>query len=365
MIFETTVEKLLYAVECSERITTKNTTLPTLSNILILVSDKIVKVRSTNLSIGVEFELIAKIENPGVVVVDGRTLTSFLSTIKRNSKIKISQQGSLLSLVGENNKTSIKTYSHEDFPTLPVVKGVDIKIPKNQFIKGVKNTVFSAAVSDIKPEISSLYLSGSGNTLLFVSTDSFRLAEKKETIKNSLDFPGIIIPAKNITEIIRILEGASEDVTLTISENQISFKSEGVYITSKIISGSFPDYKQIIPKTFTTEVVLLKQELLETLKAANIFSDKFNQITLSINPNKKKFECFAKNPDVGDYSGAISGALSGEEVSVTVNQRYLVEVLPVISQDSVSISFNGASKPLVLRGVGDTSFTYLLMPMNK
>ncbi len=365
MIFETTVEKLINSIENADRITTRNTSLPILSTILILVSGNTMKIRATNLSLGVEFEIPVRAEADGVVAVDGKTLSSFLNTLPKNEKVKISHQDTTLHITAGNNKTTIKTHPYEDFPTLPTVSGVEVLIPQKEFIRGIKNTYFSAATSDIKPEISSVYLSTDKNTLFFVATDSFRLAEKKEILKKPVDFPAILIPYKNIIEIARIIDQSSSDITLTINENQIAITTPGVYITSRLISGSFPDYKQIIPKEFSTEVVVLKQDLLNTIKAANVFSDKFNQITFSVSPNKKKFECSAKNSDVGEYSGLIPSALSGDDVSISLNQRYLVECLALIPQDSITMGFNGGNKALVIRGVSDNSFTYLLMPMNR
>ncbi len=349
----------------ADRVTARNASLPVLGTILVLVANKTVKVRATNLSLGVEFELPVKAEADGVVAIDGKTLSGFLNTLPKNEKIKLSQQDTTLTLIAGNNKTTIKTHPYEDFPTLPTISGSESVIPKNEFIRGIKSTYFAAATSDIKPEIASVYLASNINTLLFVATDSFRLAEKKETLKKAVEFPAVIIPYKNIIEIGRIIETVSGDITLTINENQIAITAPGVYITSRIVSGSFPDYKQIIPKDFSTDVVVLKQDLLNTLKAANIFSDKFNQITFAINPNKKKFECIAKNSDVGEYSGVIPAALSGDDVSIALNQRYLIECLALIPQDSVAIGLNGGNKALVIRGVGDSSFTYLLMPMNR
>ncbi len=365
MIFETTVEKLITVIENADRVTARNASLPILGTILILVANKTVKVRATNLSLGVEFELPVKAEADGVVAIDGKTLSGFLNTLPKNEKIKLTQNETTLHLVAGNNKTTIKTHPYEDFPTLPTISGSQSVIPKNEFIRGIKSTYFAAATSDIKPEIASVYLTADKNTLYFVATDSFRLAEKKENLKKQVEFPAVIIPYKNIIEIARIIETVNDDITLTINENQIAITAPNIYITSRIVSGSFPDYKQIIPKDFTTEVVVLKQDLLNTLKAANIFSDKFNQINFSVDPQKKKFECIAKNSDVGEYSGLITATLSGDEVSISLNQRYLIECLSLIPQDSITMGLNGGNKALVIRGVGDTSFTYLLMPMNR
>ncbi len=365
MIFETTVEKLITIIENADRVTARNASLPALSTILMIVSGSSLKVRATNLSLGVEFEIPVKKEKDGVIALDGKTLYSFLSTLPKNEKIKIAHNESTLTLTTDHNRTTIKTHPYEDFPTLPSVSGTQIQIPQKEFIRGIKNTYFASAVSDIKPEIASVFMCAEKNTLFFVATDSFRLAEKKETIKKAVEFSPILIPYKNIIEIARILENKTEEITLSINENQIAITIPGIYITSRLTSGSFPDYKQIIPKEFLTEVVVLKQDLLTTLKTANIFSDKFNQITFSITPSKKKFECVSKNSDVGEYSGVIDATLSGDDVSIALNQRYLIECLSFIPQDSITIGLNGGSKAVVIRGVGDSSFTYLLMPMNR
>ena len=352
-------------VESADRITARNASLPALANILMLVSGKVVKVRATNLSLGVEFELPVKAEKDGVIAIDGKTLAGFLNTLPKSEKIKLTLQNTVLSIVGGNNRTSIKIHPYEDFPTLPAVTGTQVTIPKAEFIRGVKHTAFAAAVSDIKPEISSVFLTVEHNTLYFVATDSFRLAEKKENLKKNVAFPPIIIPYRNIVEIARILETVEDDVTLNISENQIAVTAPGIYLTSRIVSGSFPDYKQIIPKEFATEVVVLKQDLLNTLKAANIFSDKFNQISFNISPSKKSFMCISKNADVGEYDGAIGATLTGDDVTIALNQRYLIEALALIPQDSITMGLNGSNKAVVVRGVSDSSFTYLLMPMNR
>ena len=365
MILETTVDKLIPLIDSANRITARNSTLAALSNILITVSGKVLKVRATNLSLGIELEMPVKSEKDGVVAIDGKILAEFLNTLPRNSKIKIAAGESTISVTTDKNRTTIKIHPYEDFPTLPVVSGVEVNIPKGEFIRGVKMTAFSAAMSDIKPEISSVYMVAEKNSLVFAATDSFRLAEKKEVLHNTAEFSPVIVPYKNINEIAKVVESMEGDLKVMIGENQISFTGSNVYITSRIISGSFPDYKQIIPKGFSTEAVVLKQDILNVLKSANIFSDKFNQITFVVSPSKKKMECLSKNTDVGEFSGEIDAALTGDEVSISVNQRYFMDCLALIPQDSICIGLNGGNRPIVIRGVSDGSFTYLLMPMNR
>ena len=155
------------------------------------------------------------------------------------------------------------------------------------------------------------------------------------------------------------------EVVVHLGKNQISFSQNEVYLASRVIDGVFPDYGQIIAKDFKTEVVVLKQDLIHSLKIANIFSDKFNQISIQINPSLKTFQTKTKNIDVGENTNLVDAVLSGEEININFNYKYIIDCFQSINVDSVSLQFNGLGKPMVIRGVGDKSFLYLVMPMNK
>ena len=149
------------------------------------------------------------------------------------------------------------------------------------------------------------------------------------------------------------------------NKNQISFSSDGSYLTSRVIDGVFPDYRQIVPKEFTTEVVVLKQDLLNALKLSNVFSDKFNQVDLLIKPKEKIFELSSKNTDIGENKTYLDAVMSGDSVELSFNYKYFYDCFQSISTDSVSVKLNESSKPLVIGGASDNSFTYLIMPMNR
>ena len=200
---------------------------------------------------------------------------------------------------------------------------------------------------------------------MFVSTDSFRLAEKKIKINGIEEIPGILIPFKNISEILRIFGEVQDVVRVCFNKNQISFSSNNIYLTSRIIDGVFPDYRQIIPKEFKVEAVVLKQDLLNALKLSNIFSDKFNQINLLINPKEKVFELSSQNNDVGENKTYLDAAIKGEDILLGFNYKYFLDCFQSLNTDSISIRLNQPSKPIVISGNSDDSFTYLIMPMNR
>ena len=254
---------------------------------------------------------------------------------------------------------------HDDFPTIPRVTGTDFEIDSKKLIDGIKSVYYSSSPSDIKPEISSVYVYTNEDNLVFVSTDSFRLAEKKIKMKGLPEIEGILIPFKNIAEIMRVFGEINGVIKVCFSKNQISFSADGVYLTSRVIDGVFPDYRQIIPKTSGTNATVLKQDLLNALKISNIFSDKFNQVNLRISPKEKVFELSSANNDVGENKTYLDAAISGEDIELGFNYKYFLDCFQSITTDSISIKFSGASSPLVVSPVSDPSFLYLIMPMNR
>lgn len=365
MKLECEIEKIKNAISQVERITGKNLTLPVLSSILFIAVGKTLKLRATNLSLGIEIEIPAKIEKEGIVAISGSVLVGVFSNINQIGGVLMEEKEGNLLIKTKKTQIKLKGQPHEDFPTIPRVDGVSFDIDSKKLIDGIKSVYYSSSLSDIKPEISSVYLYSNEDYLFFVSTDSFRLAEKKIKIKGIEKINGILIPYKNIPEILRVFGEFSGEMKVCFSKNQISFSIDNSYLTSRIIDGVFPDYRQIIPKEFTTDVVILKQDLLNALKLSNIFSDKFNQVNLSVKPKEKVFELSSKNNDVGENNTYLDAVMSGEGTELSFNYKYFYDCFQSINTDSVSIKLNQSSKPLVVSGVADNSFTYLIMPMNR
>ncbi len=364
MKLECSIEKIKNALMIVDRITGKNLTLPVLGSVLWVATGKSLKLRATNLNIGIEMEIPAKIEREGVVAIRSDILSSLFSVLTGDQFVSFELIDNNLSVKTKTNTIILKSIPNEDFPTIPLIEGEVIEIPVRKFIEGIKSVYYSASVSEIKPEIGSVYIYPEDDMLVFVATDSFRLAEKKVKIKQKLSFDGILIPFKNTIEIIKVLENINDDIKITLQKNQISFSSPNIYLTSRVVDGLFPDYKQIIPKNTLTEATLLKQDFISSLKISNIFSDKFNQITFNIKPKEKVFEIEAKNVDIGENITLIAGALTGEDVVLNFNYKYIVDCFNSISSDSVILEFNGNNRAMIIRPVGDSSFMYLVMPMN-
>jgi DNA polymerase-3 subunit beta len=238
-------------------------------------------------------------------------------------------------------------------------------MPAKDLAQGIKSVVYAASIGSMKPELASVFITYKDGELVFVATDSFRLAEKKVKVKKIPHFKNLLIPQKNAQEIVRLLDRDNEDVSVTIGENQAAFHKEGMYLATRVVDGNFPDYRQIIPSESKTKAVLLKEDLQTALKTNLIFADNFNQLTLTLSPKNKIFEITSKNSNVGENVSKIDSAIEGDDLTISINHRYLVDCFSAIPTDSVSLSFNGANKAVLVQGVGDKSFLYLVMPMNR
>ncbi|MDO8510141.1 MAG: DNA polymerase III subunit beta [bacterium] len=359
-------DTLQEAVRKAEKITGKNLTLPILSCILFEAKDNRLTLKATNLDLGLELIIPVKVKKEGKVVVPAAILNGFLSNLNNDKNVSMELEETALHITTSSSSTIIKTFPLDDFPTIPrVKKDKSFKILASDVVKGLRSVWYSASVSNMKPELASIYLYSDDEALVFVATDSFRLAEKKVRPKRTVSLGQILIPFKNAVEIIRILENIKEEIEITMEKNQIAFSYNNFYLTSRVIDGVFPDYKQIIPKDFKTEVVVLKQDLISSLKLANVFADTFNQVNMKALAGSKAFQLKTKNTEVGENTNKVGAVLKGEDVDINFNYKYVIDCFQSIEADSVALQFNGLNRPMLVRGVSDKSFLYLVMPMNK
>jgi len=366
MKFETSIEQFAEAVATVARFSEKRPNLPVLASILIVAESGRLTLRATNLECGIEMTTPAKVHETGVVAIPAVVLAGFVGNAK-GKLITGTSVGEVFKIETERASANIKTIPHEDFPILPRVSAERSFTQKSgDFARAIRSVVYCASTSTVKPELQSILLYADGGKLVSVATDSFRLAEKTVPLRAGGSVPQLLLPARNAQELMRILEtSGNTEVELYYNDNQISTQIENMYYTSRLIDGAFPNYRQILPTSHTTEVVVLREDFSVALKSLSIFSDKFSQITLTIDPEKKVVLLTSRNPDVGEQTSTIRATISGEPLTMSFNSRYLADSLQVISGDSVRIHANGVGRAILIKDASDDSFLYLAMPMNR
>jgi DNA polymerase-3 subunit beta len=343
----------------------KNTTLPVLTSILIVAGNEGIKLRATNLEIGIDFKLTGKVIHEGVVAIPATILQQIASSFTQEGVVTIEHSGDIVSIKSGTGKSSIKTIPYDDFPSIPFPENAKNRMVINgAVIKNVFNTVAPCASSStVRPELASLYLGIEGGVLTTVATDSFRLVEKKIPLINKGLQGKFLIPAKNALDISQALP--DEDTIITFDENQCAFINPRGMIVSRLTNAVYPDYRQIIPKESIVEATVLRKDFETTLKRTIIFSDSFQKIKILFDPKKNVLSFFARNADIGESIETIHARLSGNMLEISFNHRYLSAILALTQTESISFSSAGIGRPLTIKGVGDTSLLYLVSPMNQ
>ena len=365
-------ENFLNGLNIINRATSKSITLPILNNILLSTEKNFLKLSATDLELGIKYWTLVKVEKEGGIAVPAKFILNLISFIP-DQKINLEVKNNILYIEGKNYKSQIKGLNPEEFPIIPEVKSDKfLEINGQVLSEGLSQVIDTASPSQTRPEIAGIYFSLSKGLIEIVATDSFRLAEKKIVLsKFSLDQPfSLIVLQKTIREVINTFGEKAEKLKIYFSPNQIMFESKmteinhpQIQIVSRLIEGEYPNYKEIIPKEFKSQLVLQKLDFLNQIKTASLFSGKINEIKLKIDPSQEIVEIFSQNPDLGQSKSQIKGKIKGEKAEISFNYRFLIGGLSNIKSKEVMLELNGEDGPGVLKPVGEEDFIYVVMPI--
>ena len=355
------------------RIIKYNSTLPILNNFLLSTEKGMLKISSTDLEIGFTSLIPSKVLKDGSITVPAQLLSQFVNNLP-NKNINFEVKDFKLYLNCDNIKASINGLNAEDFPIIPKVKNDSVLTINSKMFKNSLNYVInSSAISDARPEISSIYIKINPDQIKFIATDSFRLAHKtifvlsddnKEKIKINFEKSrNIILPLRTAGELLRILGDQNDDVKIIIDQNQILFDLDNTQLISRLVEGNYPDYEAIIPKSSETKCYLSKNDLEESIKLAGCFSSKLNDITMKTNSEKSQMEIFSNNSEYGNHHAKIDSEIKGKDIAIVFNWHYFLDGLKNIDEDELILEFNGDQKPAVIKPAKNADFFYILMPI--
>jgi DNA polymerase-3 subunit beta len=343
----------------------RSATLPALGGIAIIAGDDGVKLRATNLETGIDLRVEAAIREVGVIVLPAPVLRDITSSFNGSGSMTLEHAGDTVVITSDTGTSTLKTLSYEDFPTLPLPDSPRAVFSlSGDILKGLIGSVVScASTSTVRPELASVLMSAEGGVLKAVATDSFRLAEKKVSLSGALPPFSLLIPAKNAVDMLQALPG--EEISIALDDHQCAFSWKEGVVTTRLVAASYPDYTQIIPKAFVSEATVLRKDFESALRRVAVFSDSFQKVRLAIEPSGKQLTFAARNNDIGESSEHVAAAATGERIELSFNHRYLTAPLSLIAADSITLAASGIGRAAVIRGSGDSSFLYLVMPMNQ
>lgn len=360
--------------QVSRAVATK-TTYPVLSNVLIEAEGDSLKLAATNQEIGISTSIPAQVTEQGRMTVDARLLSEFVNTLPAEPVRLSNDQGRLvLKVQGLGADAEINGIDADEFPLMPQpeAEGYTATVDPQILREMIGLVEFAAASDDSRPVLAGVLIRFDDDRLTMASADGFRLAVREgqlaAPVKERLD---IIVPARAMRELSRILGDRTEPVELTVTPNrgQLVVSTGDTTFSSRLIDGTFPDFRQIIPREFATEIELSREEFLTAVRRAGFFARDNNDVVRigakvsadELAPGQVQVSATAA--ERGSSQSEMSAAVNGPEGQIAFNSRYLLDVLSVLRTGRVVLGMNGSNQAGVLRPLESTDYTYVIMPM--
>lgn len=359
-------EKLAKALSNVSRVAAgARSTLPILSNVLIRVDDKKVSLTTTNLDMAVMSLLPVTSSKNGVVTVPARLIAEFVSNLPRGEMVTLTANDTKVEVVAGSCHSTINGAPADDFPELPELeadKVVTFTMKTEAFKAGLAQVMMASSNDMTRPALTGVYFNTFESGLYVAATDGYRLAERKISDKVTAEVAAIV-PTGSLQEVMRSLDDTIEEIEISFDETQVKFRLGGVEITSKLVDGSFPDYRQLIPKESEINVELNKSELTRVTKLAALFAREVGgSIVCIASVENGSFTIAAVANELGENSSEIKTTVDADG-KVTLNSRFLLDALNAVDEEKVKVGFANKLDPVVIRGVGNKEYVHIVMPL--
>jgi len=366
-------ENLNRGLSVVSRAVATRTTLPITNNVLLATDQSRLKLVATNLEMAISCWVGAKIEEEGAITVPARLLTEFVSSLPSDRvDISLLPKTKTVGLKCARFEARISGVDAKDFPPIPKIEdGVTTTVEAEALRQGINKVVFAAATEESRPVLTGVDTKFSGDLLTLAAADGFRLAVYKLPLMNPIEQEiEVIIPARTLAELNRLIADQEEAIEITINPNksQALFRLKNVELVSQLVQGTFPQYGQLIPQSYKTRVVVDVGQFLRATKTAAIFARDGGGIArVVVSPGKEltpgKLTISARSEEIGDNVGEIDSVVEGDEAKIAFNSKYLIDVLSVLREAQVALETTNPSSPGVLRPVGVDNYVHVVMPM--
>ena len=349
-------------------------TLPVLSNILLATDNGRLKLAATNLELGITCWLGAKVDSEGAVTIPAKLLTDLVGSLPNDRiSLELEQSSQSIKLTCARYENNINGISAEEFPDLPALnQGEPIAVFACDVLReAIDQIAFAAATDDSRPVLTGVLLRLRDNHATLASADGYRLAQRIIPLATPVAEPvEVIIPARALIELSRIIAGSEGDVamTMTAGGGQVLFHTEDIDLVSRVIDGKYPDIERVIPQSYTTRTIVETAELAKAIRVAALFANSSNNIVrLTIESGSDtapgQIHISANAAEVGNNSSSVDGMVNGEGNKIALNVRFLLEALNAMKTNQIAIETQTEQNPAVFRPVGVDGYVHIVMPM--
>jgi DNA polymerase-3 subunit beta len=364
MKFSVPCDQFVSSLGVAARGVSTRSAIQTLSGVLVRAEDGRVELQATDMELGIRVSLPAATERDGAAVVPGRLLLDVVRSLPKEEltlEYRSSQQD--VEVVSGTARFHLRTLPLEDFPKLPEPAGSTMSVPSGAFVETIDRVARSASRDETRPHLTGVLVSASGQELRMVATDSYRLSVKETSLEQPLD--GDLeanVPARTLQELGRIAGGDGEGaIQIAALENQVVFSVGDTILSSRLVEGRFPNYRQLLPETFEHELRLSTAELLEVVRRISLLAQKNAPLRLAF--TEGALEVSAQTPDVGEASESLPVPFSGEPLEIGFNPEFLRDGLESAESEELLLKLISPLRPGLIQSGDDGGFTYLVMPI--
>jgi len=366
-------ENLAKGLSVVGRAVGSRSTLPQASHVLLASDEGRLKLVATNLEIAITCWIGAQVEEEGAVTVPARLLTDFVTSLP-NERIDMSlpARAKQLNLTCARNEASVSGMDAADFPPVPPVDdGFRLKLDAKALRTAIEQVEFAAAADDTRPVLTGIHTLLEDSELTLAAADGFRLAVYKLALGEEVpEKVEVIIPARAMRELMRLLAEEEEPLELAFNaaRSQVLFRMKSVEMVATLIQGTFPNYSQLIPASYSSRALIDMRQFLQETRIAAIFArDGSGIVRIQLQPGEDvapgKLIISARAEEIGEHRGEMDVKIEGEASKIAFNSKYLQEVLQVLDCSQVALETSTPSSPGVIRPVGVENYVHVVMPM--
>lgn len=339
------------------------TTNPILEGIKLSVKGDNLTLSATDLEIAIEKTIVSDTFMEGQIVVPGKLFAEFVKKLENEEQVEIvlESEGKLKIVYG-TSEVFLSVLSADQFPTIEKTENENaFSLLQKDFKDIINKTVFSCSTDESRPILKGCLFEVNGEELTCVAIDGFRLAVAKKKVKNASSNFSVVVPARSLNEICRLLENDDEEITFINEKNKFMIEVEGTVFITRLLEGNFVNYKQIIPSDFITTVKVSRNGFLSSLERANVVAKEAkNIVKLDI---KENYINILANSESGNINENVIINLDGKDLSIAFNSKFICDALKAAGDDFVNIYLNSPISPCVIKPYSGEEYLYLILPI--
>ncbi|UOQ95527.1 DNA polymerase III subunit beta [Halobacillus shinanisalinarum] len=367
-------EQLMESVQHVMKAISSRTTIPILTGMKLEVSEQGVKLTGSDSDISIESIIpleedgIVYVEHiePGSVVLQAKYFPDIVRKLPQSTVEIESDDRRNITIRSGKAEFHLNGQDAEEYPQLPQLHTEDsFELPTDLLKNLIRQTVFAVSSSETRPILTGVHVRVENEELHFTATDSHRLASRKIPLESKTDLPSVVIPGKSLTELNKILDDSEDTIEISVTENQVLFRTKYLYFLSRLLEGNYPETSRLIPEQSKTVVKIGTKEFLQSVDRASLLAkENRNNVVRLITKDGNQIEINGNSPEVGNVvEEVVADSIEGEDLKISFSAKYMMDALKAVNYDQVKVEFTGAMRPFLIRPVDDEQILQLILPV--